>query len=379
MKRRINDIEVLRAIAIILVLIEHTQHSLVTWQAPFTERVYTYLGGWAGVDLFFAISGFVIATSLLPQLANSDGINTKLNTSISFWVRRFWRLTPSAWLWLAIILLASIIFNSSGAFHSFRANFEGAITAMLNVANLHVAFSYGRHDLGVTSPYWSLSLEEQFYFFLPLLAILTKRWLPIVLSIIIFIQLLSTRGDLFSNLLRTDALLLGVLIAMWKPSKTYPLFAPTFLEKNSAKAVFLSFLILALAVVGSESLNMIHHRISVVAIISATLVLIASYDQNYFSIIGPINKLLLWIGSRSYALYLSHVPVYAATREIWFRLEPAGTNFDHSYLLKYGLTAIILLVVCSELNYRLIETPFRKKGARIAKSIQHKSTPIPPQ
>ena len=57
----IDDIEILRGFAVLLVIVEHMQHNLFTWATPTLNRLYTYLGGWTGVDLFFAISGFVIA------------------------------------------------------------------------------------------------------------------------------------------------------------------------------------------------------------------------------------------------------------------------------------------------------------------------------
>ena len=104
----------------------------------------------------------------------------------------------------------------------------------------------------------------------------------------------------------------------------------------------------------------------VVALLSAALVLVASYNQDYLMRDGPIKRALLWIGSRSYTLYLIHAPSYFLTREIWYRIEPAGTNFGGNFTLRFVLTALVLLVLLTELNYRLVETPLRIKGARIA-------------
>jgi peptidoglycan/LPS O-acetylase OafA/YrhL len=78
---------------------------------------------------------------------------------------------------------------------------------------------------------------------------------------------------------------------------------------------------------------------------------------------------LLWFGSRSYALYLTHIPAFFLTREIWFRLAPPGTNFGGSYSLRYVVTASLLLFAFAELNYRFVETPFRRRGARIASGL----------
>ena len=122
MKKRIDDIEVLRAFAVILVIVEHMHFNLFAWNTPALESFYRYFGGWTGVDLFFAISGFVIARDLVPRLRGAGDRQAYVGVTLVFWVRRCWRLLPSAWTWLAIILLASVFFNRSGAWGSVTNN-----------------------------------------------------------------------------------------------------------------------------------------------------------------------------------------------------------------------------------------------------------------
>ena len=69
MNRKILDIEVLRGIAVLFVVIHHANQNLLSWPNPGLAQFYAYFGGAIGVDLFFAISGFVIARDLLPKLA----------------------------------------------------------------------------------------------------------------------------------------------------------------------------------------------------------------------------------------------------------------------------------------------------------------------
>jgi peptidoglycan/LPS O-acetylase OafA/YrhL len=78
---------------------------------------------------------------------------------------------------------------------------------------------------------------------------------------------------------------------------------------------------------------------------------------------------MLWVGSRSYAIYLIHIPAFFATREIWFRVKPPGTVFDAAYTWRFALTALPLLLIAAELNYRCLEVPLRRRGARIAQRI----------
>src|SRR5262249_6765248 len=123
------------------------------WLAP--------LGLWGGVDLFFAISGFVIASSLLRQPRH----RSFSEFALPFYVRRIFRIWPAALLWLLVPLLASRYFNTSGAFGHTRTLIGESIAASLQVANVY----FGLCQCGKEYVYWSLSLEEQFYILFPLL------------------------------------------------------------------------------------------------------------------------------------------------------------------------------------------------------------------
>jgi peptidoglycan/LPS O-acetylase OafA/YrhL len=373
MKNRIADIEILRAFAVILVVVEHMHLNLFTWNTPVLDRLFTYLGGWTGVDLFFAISGFVIARDLLPRLQSAGNRQEYFNSAIEFWIRRFWRLTPSAWVWLTLIMLATVFLNDSGVWGSFRGNFQSVISALLHVANLHLAIVFGNDFAGASFIYWSLSLEEQFYLLLPFIVLLSGRWLPQVLALIVVVQLLTVRDTLYPVLLRTDALFLGVLLAMWSKKESYRLFEPRFLNNRVAALVTFGILLGTLACIGSDSLAIIDLRFGLIALLSALLVFIASFDNDYLFRGRWIKAVFMWIGARSYALYLTHLPSYFLTREIWYRIEPPGTRFNADYTYQFLAVALVIMVVSSELNFRFVETPLRKKGMRIAQGMRERS------
>jgi|HubBroStandDraft_1064217.scaffolds.fasta_scaffold00021_58 peptidoglycan/LPS O-acetylase OafA/YrhL len=366
---RIEDIELLRGIAILFVLVEHTSFNLVTWGSPLLETIRTYFGLWTGVDLFFAISGFVIARSLLPVLETCTDLLHFWNATIVFWVRRGWRTLPSAWLWLALLLLASIFFNESNAFRSVSSNVAMTVAALFNVANIHVQENAFRGEIGAAFPYWSLSLEEQFYLILPILALLARRHLPLLLAALVLVQLFLPRQEMLNIVnLRSDALMLGVLIAIWAGHPSYRQCEPTGLAHSRiARAAMLVMPLWLIASMGSHTLNIVPFRFGVVAVLSALLVFVASYDRDYLMHKGPLKRLLVWFGSRSYALYLTHIPAFFATREIWFRIEPPGTDFNTgAFAGRYAVTALLLLFCFAELNYRFVETPLRRRGAGIA-------------
>jgi peptidoglycan/LPS O-acetylase OafA/YrhL len=151
--RKIADIEWLRGVSILFVVIFHARPVLIPWPEPLWDHIaVNYVDFMSGVDIFLAVSGFVIARTLLPQLAAAHDATGFLRIALAFWVRRAWRLLPAAWLWLAIILVCAAIFNRSGAFQSFHTNFEATLAAMLSIANYRFGISWFRFDYGASTP-----------------------------------------------------------------------------------------------------------------------------------------------------------------------------------------------------------------------------------
>lgn len=369
----IADIEILRAIAILFVVYAHLA-ALFPWVGG--NEIYHYMvehfAFWGGVDLFFVISGFVIMRTLSAQLAVDMTKGDYWKVIISFWVKRVFRIFPSAWLWLIIIPICSIIFNQAGNFKTLWPNFADMVAGMLNIANFHhYQQMQGTVPWGANSVYWSLSLEEQFYLFLPLLIFVTKKYLPHSLVLLILVQVFIPReqGTLLWEI-RFDGLLLGVLLARVSTMPIYTLIEPTFLQKKKGATIFLFFMLVMLASIASPLLMIVSFYTGVLAILAAILVWVASYDRSYISLPRLVKPTFLWIGSRSFAIYLIHTPCFHATREIWYRISPEKYPFDSSYTWLFALTATLLIVVIAELNYRYLEVPLRQYGKRVAEKIK---------
>jgi len=367
MTSRIKDIEFLRGIAIIMVIVYHAKGTLISWPvASWNNIVSGYFDFWPGVDIFFAVSGFVIARSLIPTLRSCATGADFSRAAIGFWIRRVWRLLPSAWLWLIMIVLASRFFNRTGIFDSFHTNFESMVAGMLSVANFRELAVSSSH-YGASSPYWSLSLEEQFYLALPIIVFLSRRRLVATLligTIAIFLVPESPALVMF----RVHAVLLGVLLAIASAHPLYQAFEPVALKTHRfIRIVILGLPLALISALAVEGQRIVPFRLDLIALLSAALVFIASYNRDYLFDDGPVKRVVLWVGSRSYALYLTHVFAFCVTREIWYRLSPPGTVFGPGYGVAFVLTAGVIMVALSEANYRLVEIPLREHGARIAK------------
>jgi peptidoglycan/LPS O-acetylase OafA/YrhL len=374
--KRIMDIEVLRAIAVLGVLFHHMQGSLFTDPVPLLEKIHGWAQPWWGVDLFFAISGFVIARSLIPTLQGCTTRQEYWQETRNFWLRRAFRLLPSAWLWLALMLLACVVLNRSGAFGTLSANLQATLAGVLQYANFRFADSFFHYEYGSSFVYWSLALEEQFYLLFPLLILLFRRRLVWALLALVAVQILTVRTPLLM-VVRTDALALGVLLAMWSAQPGYQRWQPTFLRRPWAGISALIAIGSLLSFMATDRFTFAPYRIGSIAVLGALLVWIASYNRDYLMPAGAVQRVLAWVGSRSYGMYLIHIPAYQLVRELIFRLQSAGLPSPAGHPIVTLLLAFGLIVLLSELNYRLIEMPMRNRGAALVKRLGTSRTAIP--
>ena len=177
-------------------------------------------------------------------------------------------------------------------------------------------------------------------------------------------------------LTRTGAPALSVLLAFWSRTDAWRLCEPVPLQDSAvARLVALLLPVLLLGALGSEQVVGASLGVGLIALTAGSLVWLASYDRNDLLRGMLPRRVMLRLGSRSYAIYLIHVPAFAATREIWFRVSPAGTVFDGRFAWRFGVTALLLVLGCSELSHRLVERPLRQRGARIAGRMLRRAAP----
>lgn len=370
MNRNINELQYLRAFAIIVVMTHHMDHNLFTWESVARQTFYTYFSARAALDMFFALSGFVIARLLFHDLANTENRFHDMQVSCIFWVRRAWRLLPAAWLWLVITLALTIFFNQSGVFGAVRDAWSGVLTAFLQVANLKFGDCFLHYSCGPTFAYWSLSLEEQFYIFLPILLIFARKWFLHVILILAFTQMFVL-PLLLPDHMRLQGFLLGVLLAIWSKSPTYRIFEPTILGRSKVlRWGVLGFLLTCICAMNANIIPQFM-LLQLSALIGTALVFIASFNNGYlWKVDGALKAFGLWLGSRTYTMYLCHIPMYLLTREVAWRIlgpeQPLGPQ-HFWYLLVAGVGAT---VVCSELTYSFLEKPLRIRGIRLSNEMK---------
>jgi hypothetical protein len=119
------------------------------------------------------------------------------------------------------------------------------------------------------------------------------------------------------------------------------------------------------------------YRIGSIAVLGALLVWIASYNRDYLLPRGRLQRLMAWIGSRSYGIYLIHIPAYLLVRELIFRFQDAGLPSPAGHPILTVLIAGGLIALLSELNYRFIEMPMRNRGAALVRRLGTSRTAVP--
>lgn len=374
-----TDVEVLRAAAILFTLAAHWGHGWLGSLGPVGRTIQSWTAFATGVDLFFCISGFVIADSLLRQpipAFSTAGFKTWVT---AFWVRRAFRLLPSAWFWIAVTVVATALVIDTTPDGSLTARtWIDAAYAMLNVINLHYMACTTTQTCGSLGVYWSLSLEEQFYLVLPTLLFLVRSRTAIVamLAVLCAVQLALPRFNGFLPegsplwFIRTDAIIFGVLIAYWRQTASYGRWDPRVLSSRVLGTLAALAGLAGLAVVTSPRADA-GWGTSAAAVCSAVLVWIASYDRDYLLAPGRLKSLMLWFGSRSYALYLIHMLVLAVCYELTRQaLGKPLTQVSPVYGVAMVLATAAITFAAAEFNFRVIESPLRARGRRIAAGIE---------
>ncbi len=325
-----------------------------TWLGYYSTLLWH---GAAGVDLFFTISGFVIARTLLPALDRAESVQAGLPVLRAFILRRFWRLQPAAWLWLAIPLPLCLVFNSSHIFQTLSANLGCALGAAFMLLNVQLgALPYGSPHAGLDTHYWSLSLEEQFYVLLPIAALLLRRHLVWALLALVLYQF-ALPFDPIYNMTRPGGLAAGVLLAIWSRHTSYAICRPRFLAGSGwHRLLFAGVCILSMGTLESWlTLPLFSVPYGMVAIVAGLLVYTASFDCGYIVQAGRVRDTLLWFGSRSYSIYLCHMATFAITRELYTRYPHVLRGGNIALNIQYALVAFLLTFAFAEITYQRVE------------------------
>jgi peptidoglycan/LPS O-acetylase OafA/YrhL len=369
----------MRALAVVAVMIYHANSSWLQ-------------GGFIGVEVFFVISGYLITLLLIAEHEKAGTVDM-----VGFWIRRFRRLLPALFLMLTLLAIWTALFERD-TLGKLRGDIIGGVAYVSNWYQIFIGAGYSAsNDFAPLRHLWSLAVEEQFYLVWPIVMVVLLRkgsrriadlaiWLfGAALLVTVVTALLYHPGPINANpenspaayweiggrfiskadalylstISRSSGLWLGAAMAMvWRPVAVMrgPL-------RNKGRTLdglaVVGFAILALicwkvGFINSDGDNsadpLLFRGGFFVAGIATLLIIAAVTHRDSLTSKLLATPTLLWIGTRSYGLYLYHWPIYQIVR------NTAGTKLKfHEWVL-----CMVATVIITEISYRFIETPIRK-------------------
>lgn len=283
--RYIPQLDGLRAIAVVLVMIYH-------WIEP------TFFGGNEGVDVFFVLSGYLITTILMAEHDRASGLAYR-----RFYIRRFIRLYPPLLLVIAVMLVPGLLLSPAPM--AFVLETVAAALYLTPVSQFVIG------DAIVWYHTWTLGLEEYFYLVWPasMSVILTSRklrrhWpvLGIALGVLLYLGKIGLAADgyHFGAYLRIGGLVMGSAVAVLLRMSDRR-YSPKLLPLGAALAI------LAVVVGSVEFLNPLGYLLAAVG----TCLMLPGLTRESTPLIcrALAVRPMAYIGSISYELYLWHYPL----------------------------------------------------------------------
>lgn len=329
------DIQGLRALAVLLVFIFHLNSSWL-------------IGGFVGVDIFFVISGFLVSSIILHKKEKGTfGF-------VDFYIGRIKRIVPVFVIMLLIVLIVGSFIYMPIDIKPLRLGvFQASIFNSNNyLASLDNYFGASSQENPILHT-WTLSIEMQFYFLLPLFLMFFKKKYIVPMSLFIIVLLFgysfynstflnNQSGMYFSLAARIPEFLIGTVFAI----KAKDIKALIGNRQNVLSILSLVGIVLC-GIFYTEHFNFPGLWVILPCVFAGILLVTTESKVNtVFS-----NKLLVHIGELSYSIYLWHWVIMAFIRYYYVRAEFTWYEI---------LGIVILTYVLSWLSYTYIENLFRK-------------------
>ncbi|MGZ3787744.1 MAG: acyltransferase family protein [Bacteriovorax sp.] len=348
----------IRGIAVLIVMVYHLAGVLditgANFHNPLSKFVFIFVNdGWMGVDLFFALSGFLITSILLKTKASPNYLK-------NFFMRRCLRIFPLYYLFLIVYFIVLPYFF--GEYSRFQHLDVRQFWYWTYMSNFEVFFKQKWAEPAHT---WSLGIEEQFYWFWPFIVLLfsarTFQWLTAILFILqplirLAFVFMGINGEVipaftFGHL---DGLMVGAFIAT-------SLHRQTFSKESLRKFGYYLFFggLLARFVLPLVPFSFDIRRnviaIDIWSLFSGGLILL-SITHARESLINTLlsNRALVFCGTYSYGLYMIHQQIF---QFLAFKFGVVGESHPLSWV-KVGIAGGIMSFIGAWLLFRYFESPF---------------------
>jgi peptidoglycan/LPS O-acetylase OafA/YrhL len=316
--------------------------------------------GYLGVDVFFVISGYLITPKILEIVSEKNYTNFRMRL-FNFYYKRFHRLAPALFWMLTISYPVIFLLAPTNDLPVF---FKQSITTWLGFGNVGAILNnpdYFNPNPNALLHTWSLGVEQQIYFALPIIVwffVLQKKLRVTTVFLLLFIVsfaaysiLQSLDGSLeifnvsisnlsyFSTITRVWQFLFGGLVFFCSNKIN-------FIQLRKSHTSYLILILIVVLLFSHNTLNLFTN--SILATVFTGLFLLITNSKSFNSV---IFKFIIWLGDRSYSIYLVHLPtIYIA------RYAPIlGENESRALHLVFSLILILLL---SEILFKKVEIKY---------------------
>jgi peptidoglycan/LPS O-acetylase OafA/YrhL len=375
---RIDGIDILRGLAIFFVLMNHINMRLLGAQVPYTRGMPPQVvrslvwNGQLGVQMFFVVSGFLITSITLRRWGSFAAVNIR-----DFYLLRVARIAP---LLLALLGTLSLLHFAGVPDFVVSANMGGLGHALFAALTLHVnVLEASRGYLPASwDVLWSLSVEETFYLFFPVLARLFGRGKVFVGMLIAFVVLGPFARAVFAHgnptwreysyLGGMDAIAFGCLTALLVSRTNFP---RTALRLCAGAGI--SLLVLVLCFSSQRFMRALYREglEETILAVGTCLVIIAAAQTKWRSprVLAPILR----IGQRSYEIYLTHMFVVFAlfdTFVVWHKPMRLVPVLFVATILIAALLGELVARIHSEPMNRSLRQRWSEGAARLGSVIE---------
>ncbi|MFN8277168.1 MAG: acyltransferase [Chitinophagales bacterium] len=356
--RRVFGLDVLRAAAILFVVLEHS-----TYLLPEGRRAVPNYFVLDGVTIFFVLSGFLIGGLLIQFL--EEGVSC--SGLLQFWLRRWFRTLPNYFLILTVTILIGIGLNHN-------TSITDAWPYYFFLQNLHTPHP------ALFPEAWSLSVEEWFYLLIPILitaCISLFRWSPKKALLVVAVVVLTVatgfrlyryyhfpvdsfkRWDLIFRkqvITRLDSLMFGVLGAYFKHYhfKIWNQYKLAFLVSGLIILLITKYILPV-----TQYYNSFYGCVCSFSLMAFGTLLLLPWLSNFQLVKQRLTKWITHISLISYSMYLLNLTIIQNTLMEYFPWEVLQLSNNAIALIKYALFWI-LVIGLSSLLYRYYERPMTR-------------------
>jgi len=347
-----KELDGLRFFAFLFVFMHH--HRLF---AHISNLSFLNSRGWIGVDLFFVLSAFLFTKLLIAEYNKTQKISFK-----KFYIRRIFRIWPIYYLYICIAFVLFLTITQYAVSNDIKIRLIGLLTFS---DNIFVSFK-GWNPIFFTEHLWTISYEEQFYIFIPLIILfLIKSSFRIKIISLATVFLLFNIIRLVFIYKHAQAPSIYVLPITHYESITMGIIIGfgglDFLLKKINSLVIgcfgIVFFLLICLLPNFDQTSYWLILLYLLVGLSTSLILFSVLNNKYLKIILS-NNILVYLGKRSYGLYLYHL------LGIWIADYVIIRHFHEFKLFSTSLTSfiysLIITVLISIFSYKIIEVPFLK-------------------